>query len=214
MRTLSEAYRPQSLEEIIGQDKAVKAVKVLGRRGLGGRAIWICGKSGTGKTTIARIVGREIADDYCVEEIDGSELTAEQVRTWKRKMSFKAIGRLGGHAFIVNEAHALRRDVITKLLVILEEIPDHVCWIFTTTTEGQKGLFEGQIDAHPLLSRCAEIKLTSQGLAKRFAARAKQIAEWENLDGKPIEAYVKLMETVKNNLRAALNEIEQGKMLT
>jgi len=213
MKSLAEQYRPRTLDDVIAQEKAVKQIRTLERRGLGGRALWITGQSGTGKTTIGRIIAESVADDFNVEEIDGSELSAEQVRAWKKESAYKAIGEKGGRAFIVNEAHRLRADTITKLLVILEEIPDHVTWIFTTTNDGQDTLFDNQLDANPLLSRCARIGLTRQGLAKPFAERAQEIARAEGLDGKPLKSYVDLLQKCRNNLRDALNRIEAGEMM-
>ena len=51
---LTEQYRPQAWADVVGQDKIVQRIQALAKRGLAGRAYWISGQSGTGKTTIAR----------------------------------------------------------------------------------------------------------------------------------------------------------------
>jgi len=187
----------------------------LSERGFGGRAFWITGQSGTGKTTIARLIAAEVADPHCTIEIDASELTTERAREFSYSMRLYGLGK-GGRAFIVNEAHGLRAQQIRQLEVILEPaggMREHVVWIFTTTTEGEKNLFEGNENPSPLLSRCIEVRLSRQGLAKPMAEAVQAIARAEGLDGQDIARYVRLMADNANNMRRALQRVESGEML-
>ena len=69
---LFEDYRPRKWSEVVGQNKVVNLIMKLSNRGLSGRAYWFSGQSGTGKTTIAKLLAAEIADDFCVEELDAT----------------------------------------------------------------------------------------------------------------------------------------------
>ncbi len=210
---LYEQHRPKRLEDVLGQSKAVKTIQRLLSLGIGGRAIWISGASGTGKTTLARIVADSIADDFYIQEYDSADmLTVSEIDKLAKDMSYFAPGK-GGRAYIINEAHGLRKASIRRLLGLLEHIPAHVVIIFTTTKEGESGLFDDNIDASPLLSRCIKIELTNQGLASVFAIHCMKIATAKNLNGKPLQSYIKLAAKCHNNCRAMLQEIESGYMI-
>ncbi len=209
---LYEKYRPKTLNDVLGQPKAVKTIRKLIDRNVGGRSFWISGASGTGKTTLARIIADSIADGVYVDEFDSADqLSISALDKIEQDIQYRAFGK-GGKAYVINEAHGLRKQTIRRLLGLLERIPDYVVFIFTTTKEGESGLFDEQIDASPLLSRCLKIELTNQGLAKVFAEHCRKIATTENLNGKPLQSYIKLAANSKNNCRTMLQKIESGSM--
>ena len=210
---LYEKYRPKNLDEFIGNDKAVNVTKRLLQRGIGGSALWISGASGIGKTTLARIIADSIAADLYINEFDCADLlTVATIDKIEKDMSMRGFGK-GGKAFIVNESHSLSGKAIRRLLGLLERLPSHIVFVFTTTREGEAKLFDN-IDSSPLLSRCIKISLTSQGLSKTFAQHCRDIATSESMNGKPLESYIRLAQRCKNNMRAMLQSIEAGEMLT
>ena len=92
MQPLHEQYRPAAWTDVVGQDKAISKVKMLAKRGLAGRAFWIAGQSGTGKTTIARLIAADVSDPFCTEELDASDITMEKLRQIERGMSMYGFG--------------------------------------------------------------------------------------------------------------------------
>jgi DNA polymerase III gamma/tau subunit len=213
MATLHEKYRPAKFADVVGQDRALKCLMGMrDRSGLGGKAYWIAGPSGTGKTTLARLIASEVADPINIDELDATGMSASAIQTIERESHIYGMGAKSGRAYIVNEAHGLNKAAVRQLLTTLERVPAHVVWIFTTTDDGAEALFDG-IDAGPLTSRCTDVPMARRGLAEGLAQRALEIARAENLDGKPLSQYLELVKQKRNNMRAVLCHIEAGGML-
>lgn len=211
---LFHKHRPRTLADVAGHMRQKLILQKFADSGtLTGRAYWITGLSGIGKSTLAGIIADLIAEPWNVHELDAGHLTPAKIEALERESRSYAIGEKPGRCFIVNEAHGLRSDSVRSLLTTLEAknggLPSHVAWIFTTTVDGM-GKFDG-IDSAPLLSRCLMLNLTPDREA--FARRAMEIAEAEGLGDAPLAEYVRLMEFCGDNLRMALSQIETGVML-
>jgi len=207
MSPLFERARPTDFAQAVGQDAIVKRLQALEQRqALGGRAYWVSGLSGTGKTTLGKIIASKIASEYGTTEVSVKQLDVKALDDWERSTRMRCIDGQG-HALIVNEAHGLKPNTIYHLLDMLERLRDYCVVIFTTTNEGQAQLFEDNLDTAPLLSRCVQLQLQSSGsdLELSFDLHVRKVAHAEQLDGKPIGDYLALARKYKHNLRACLN---------
>lgn len=213
---LAEKYRPQTFDDVRGQDKAVTILKsAVSRNAIGGRAIWISGNTGMGKTTLARILAQTVADPIGIVEMDAGDLTVGRLREIAEEMNYRCIGERSGRAYIFNEAHGMKGETIRRLLVILESLPKHCTFIFTTTLAGQEKLFADYDDSSPLISRCLPIQLQQRDVTGPLAERALEIARAEGLAAPEttVKDCVKLLQTNRNSMRATLQDIEAGKLL-
>ena len=213
--TLADRYRPQTWTDVIGQTKALAVLDRFRRRGcLAGRWYWMAAKTGTGKTTIARLLAAELAEPWAVEELDATRLTPARLADVEAGMALRPLCG-GGRVLIINEAHGLSAAAIRQLEVWRERCPEWLTVVFTTTKTGEKKLFEADEDACPLMHRCSILPMSDQGLARAAAPRLRAIAQAEGLDGQDEEAYYRLMQlpAVKNSIRAALERIDAGCMM-
>ena len=110
---LTESYRPRTFGDVAGQDKIVQRIQALAKRGLAGRAFWLSGQSGTGKTTIARLIAQEVAGALATNEVNARDVDMEYVQTMERQFSTRVLAKDGeptGRAWILNEARRVARE--------------------------------------------------------------------------------------------------------
>ena len=131
---LTVRYRPESLDEVIGQDHIVGSLRSLESVP---HAILLVGPSGVGKTTVARIIAWQmvkIRQDSQLVEIDGASYSGiDTIRALQESIRYPSIGRDQTKFVIIDECHSLSKQAWQALLKTVEEPPDYVYFVFCTT---------------------------------------------------------------------------------
>jgi DNA polymerase III subunit gamma/tau len=131
---LYRKYRPENFDEVIGQDHIVSTIKGALDAGKVAHAYLLCGPRGTGKTTIARIIARELGSSVNdIYEMDAaSNRRIEDVRAINDSiatMPFDSKYKV----YILDEVHMFTKEAWNALLKTIEEPPAHVIFILATT---------------------------------------------------------------------------------
>ena len=70
-----QVHRPSCWEDLVGHARHKRAIESMKCRGsLGGRAFWISGPSGIGKTSMAYLIAGDVCDRDNFIEADAGEL--------------------------------------------------------------------------------------------------------------------------------------------
>ncbi len=131
---LYRKYRPQSWEEVIGQEHVVRTLTNALKFGRVSHAYLFAGPRGTGKTTIARLLAKSLGcGDLDLIEIDAaSNRGIDEIRELRDGIKFApTAGKY--KVFIIDEAHQLTKEAFNALLKTLEEPPAHAIFILATT---------------------------------------------------------------------------------
>ena len=153
-KALYRMYRPQTFEEVVGQQHIVITLKNAIRTSKLSHAYLFSGPRGTGKTTVAKILGKAInclspmekPCDKCTScqsinkgnhpdiiEIDAaSNNGVDEIRELIDKVKYAPL-ELNTKVYIIDEVHMLTTGAFNALLKTLEEPPLHVKFILATT---------------------------------------------------------------------------------
>lgn len=134
MPVLYRTHRPSRWSEVIGQDHVVDSLKESIHSSRIAHAYLFSGTRGTGKTTVARILARELKTaPEDISEIDAaSNRGIDDIRALREHVSVLPFSSQY-KVYIIDEVHMLSKDAWNALLKTLEEPPNHVIFILATT---------------------------------------------------------------------------------
>ena len=155
-QVIARKWRPQTFDEIVGQDHVVRTLRNAIQRDRIAHAYLFVGPRGTGKTSTARIFAkalncekgptvepcgvcaacRDIAAGICLDVLEFDAASNTQVdKIRETVLDNVAYAPTQGKfkVYIIDEVHMLSPSSFNALLKTLEEPPAHVKFIFATT---------------------------------------------------------------------------------
>jgi len=133
-QTLYRQYRPATFAEVRGQEHVVKTLQSAIKNKKTAHAYLFSGGRGTGKTTVARILAKELGvNDSDLYEIDAaSNRGIDDIRALREGVHtapFESPYKF----YIIDEAHMLTKEAWNALLKTIEEPPAHAIFVLATT---------------------------------------------------------------------------------
>lgn len=197
---LYRKYRPATFSDVVGQNHAVELLTQAISQKKVSHAYLFCGGRGTGKTTLARIVARDIGcNQEDIIEIDAaSNRGIDEIRELReavRSSPFSSPYKV----YIIDEAHMLTKEAANALLKTLEEPPSHVIFILATTDPEKLPT--------TIVSRCQKVVFKQPDI-KTLAERLIHVAKEEGFC-LPDTASLVIAASGQGSYRDALGKLEQ-----
>lgn len=192
---LYRRYRPTKFSEVVGQDESIRMLTEMGKSGKIPHALLFTGPSGTGKTTLGRILRKKIG---CIDA-DYIETNAADFRgidTIREMARNSSAAPLGGkcRVWFIDEVHQLTSQAQDAFLKLLEDTHRHVYFMLGTT--------DPQKLKNTIITRCTQIrcKELSEDDLKKVVTRVCE-AEGKELDESVLK---RLVEASSGSARKAL----------
>lgn len=198
--SLYNKYRPKSFDDVIGNGDSVDILRNEVRKEKPSHAYLFHGPTGCGKTTLARIMAKELgANGNDFREVDSADFTGvDAIRDIRRNSLYKALeGR--SRVYLLDECHQLTSSAQNALLKALEDAPPNVYYMLCTT------------DPQKLLStirgRCMSIPVTTlnEQEMKKLLFRVTR-AENDNVEA---SVFKKIYDASSGHPRNALNFLDR-----
>jgi len=191
-----EKYRPTTLEDYIGNDSIKSKVSVYLKSGEIPHLL-LYGKAGTGKTTLAKLIIKNIDCDHIY--INASdENNVDTVRNKIRDFS-SSVGFTPLKVVILDEADYMTPNAQAALRNIMETFSRHTRFILTCN------YVEKIID--PIQSRCQVFGVLPPGKLQ-VARRLRDILDEENVELEKLSDMVPIVDATYPDIRRAINALQ------
>ncbi len=198
--SLYQKYRPNNLDAIIGQPNIVTILKNAITLNEVSHAYLFIGPRGTGKTSTARILAKELeVSGVDLIEIDAaSHRGIDKIREIKESVLFIPLqGKR--KMYILDEVHMLTTEAFNALLKTLEEPPSY-CYFILCTTEPYK-------IPVTIMSRCQRL-LFQKASNDQLIEYLKRVIEAEKITVKNEESLMQIANLADGSYRDALVVLE------
>ena len=228
---LYRKYRPQTFDEVVGQEAVVRTLKNAITSEQVRQAYLFAGPRGTGKTSMARILAKSLncvqgptpdPDGTCsvclgiaagtsldVIEMDAaSQRGIDDIREMRDRVVLQPVeGRY--KVYILDEAHQLTDAAWNALLKLIEEPPPHLVFVFCTTDLSKV--------LPTVRSRCQTFVFQRPRLQDLVTVLSR-VAEGEGIDAPP-QALSLVARAARGSFRDATSTLDQlasatGKAIT
>ena len=220
---LARKYRSNTFDEVVGQEHIGQTLVNAIKTGRVAHAFLFTGPRGVGKTTMARILAKALnclssdeptpepcneceacqaisrGDDMDVIEIDGaSNRGIEEIRELRANAIFRP-SRCRYKIYYIDEVHMLTREAFNALLKTLEEPPEHVKFIFSTT--------ETEKVPATILSRCQRFDFRNIP-TRGIAAHLRTLCDAEKVKAAD-DALFRVARAASGSMRDGLSLLDQ-----